>query len=186
LWSPPVAPVWAATDSAGAPRTSAEFSGKPTLLLFYLGASCLHCTEQLQAFRKQQPEFAKLGIDLVGLSTDTVVDLKASLDKFAPESFPFPLLSDQGLAAFKAFRAHDDFENQPLHGTFLVDAKGQLRWWDIGPEPFMDAGFLKNEAVRLLAIPTAPGEAGASSKPAVADSSPTETKVDQSTAAPGS
>ena len=67
-------------DSAGAPRTSAEFSGKPTLLLFYLGASCLHCTEQLQAFRKQQPEFAKLGIDLIGLSTDNVVDLKASLD----------------------------------------------------------------------------------------------------------
>jgi peroxiredoxin len=156
LWSPPVAPAWSATDSAGAPRTSAEFSGKPTLLLFYLGASCLHCTEQLQAFRKQQPEFAKLGIDLIGLSTDTVVDLKASLDKFAPESFPYPLLSDHGLAAFKAFRAHDDFENQPLHGTFLVDAKGQLRWWDIGPEPFMDAGFLKNEAVRLLAFPGEP------------------------------
>lgn len=156
LWSPPVAPEWTATDATGAPRSHAEFAGKPKILLFYLGAGCLHCTEQLQAFRKQHGEFAKRGIDLIGLSTDNVADLKASLDKFAPETFPFPLLSDHGLAAFKAFRAHDDFENQPLHGTFLVDAEGRLRWWDIGPEPFMDADFLKNEAARLLALPRIP------------------------------
>lgn len=153
LWTPPAAPEWTATDAGGAPRSHTEFAGKPKVMLFYLGAGCLHCTEQLQAFRKQQPEYARMGIDLIGLSTDHVADLKASLDKFAPETFPFPLFSDQGLAAFKAFRAHDDFENQPLHGTFLIDAEGRLRWWDIGPEPFMDPGFLRNEAARLLALP---------------------------------
>jgi peroxiredoxin len=40
-------------------------------------------------------------------------------------SFPFPLLSDAKLDAFKAYRCVD-FNNQPLHGTFLIDPQGAL------------------------------------------------------------
>ena len=44
----------------------------------------------------------------------------------------------------------DDFEDQPLHGTFLIDAQGRMRWHDISYEPFMDPQFVLDEAKRLL------------------------------------
>jgi len=56
------------------------------------------------------------------------------------------------LEIFKAFRAHDDFESQPLHGTFLIDAKGKIRWQDVSYEPFMDVEFLLKESKRLLQL----------------------------------
>ena len=52
---------------------------------------------------------------------------------------------------FKQYRAYDDFEKQPLHGTFLIDRVGLVRWQDISYEPFEEVEFLLNESKRLLA-----------------------------------
>ena len=52
------------------------------------------------------------------------------------------LLSDAAFQVFKKWRCYDDFEGMGLHGAFLVDANGQVRWADVGYEPFMDAAFL--------------------------------------------
>ena len=38
----------------------------------------------------------------------------------------------------------------PLHGTFLIDESGHVRWQDIGHEPFTEVDFLLREARRLL------------------------------------
>ena len=65
--------------------------------------------------------------------------------------FPFPLVSDASLKVFKQYRAYDDFEQQPLHGTFLIDRQGLVRWQDISYEPFTEAEFLLRESKRLLA-----------------------------------
>jgi peroxiredoxin len=51
-------------------------------------------------------------------------ELKNSLAAYEG-SFPFPLLSDAKLDAFKAYRCVD-FNNQPLHGTFLIDPKARF------------------------------------------------------------
>lgn len=66
---------------------------------------------------------------------------------------PFPLLADPELAAFRAWHCHDDFEAMPLHGTFLVDADGAVRWQDVSFEPFTQIDWLLQEARRLLALP---------------------------------
>ena len=66
--------------------------------------------------------------------------------------FPFPLLSDPEKTAFRAYRAYDDFENMPLHGTFLIDAVGRIRWQNISFDPFTHPGFLLEESVRLLSF----------------------------------
>ena len=47
----------------------------------------------------------------------------------------------------------DDFENIPLHGTFLIDTRGRIRWQEISYTPFMEPKFLLEESRRLLAIP---------------------------------
>jgi hypothetical protein len=40
-----------------------------------------------------------------------------------------------------------------LHGTFLIDAKGRVRWQDISYEPFTKIDWLLKESRRLLALP---------------------------------
>ena len=67
--------------------------------------------------------------------------------------FPFHLFADEKLTAFKEWRAHDDFEQMPLHGTFLIDKRGYVRWQDISYEPFTEPDFLLAESKRLLAQP---------------------------------
>ena len=57
--------------------------------------------------------------------------------------------SQPGLALFRAYRAFDDFESTPMHGTFLIDPAGAVRFHRIGPEPFQDVEFLKSEAARI-------------------------------------
>ena len=41
-----------------------------------------------------------------------------------------------------------------VHGTFLVDGDGLVRWQDISYEPFTEPRFLLGEAKRLLKLPS--------------------------------
>jgi hypothetical protein len=49
----------------------------------------------------------------------------------------------------------------PLHGAYLIDAAGYVRWQNISYQPFSDAKWLLEEARRLLAIPLGPAAATA-------------------------
>ena len=151
FWSASPARDWALPDADGKLHTLAEFRGRPVVVIFYLGFGCLHCIEQLQSFAPRTADFEKAGISLIAISTDSLDDLKKSHERYKKDGvFPFPLVSDDAMVAFKLYRAYDDFEKAPLHGTFLIDAEGKIRWHDIGAEPFMDAGFVLKEARRLL------------------------------------
>ena len=132
-----------------------DFKGKPVLVIFYLGKGCSHCMEQLNEFAPSSEKFEKLGVQLVAVSTDTAAGLKETFpaESLDVKQFPFPLVSDADLATFKAYRAYDDFEQMPLHGTFLIDAAGKVRWQDISFEPFTAVNFLLKEAERLLSLP---------------------------------
>lgn len=163
-WQPQAAPEWIAENVTGEKVGLTDLRGKPLVLIFFLGHGCLHCSEQLQAFAPKTAEFAKQGITLVGISTDGREGLEKSLKSYGNQPFPFALLSNPPMDAFKANRAFDDFENRPLHATILIDAQGLVRWQDISHEPFKDIDFLLQESKRLL--PMSPGSPGAS--PAVA------------------
>jgi peroxiredoxin len=121
------------------------------LVIFYLGYGCLHCVEQLSAFEPVAEDFRQAGVSIVAVSTDAPAGLEQSYSALKrPTGFPFPLVSDEPLSIFKAYRAYDDFEKKPLHGLFLIDAEGLVRWQDISHDPFKDTKFLLAEAKRLL------------------------------------
>lgn len=152
-WQPMPAPDWTLVDSDGGKVSLKQYRGKPVVVLFYLGYGCVHCLEQLNAFDPTTKEFEEAGISLVAISTDSVEGLKKTFEKSKNEGgFRFPLLSDKSLETFKSFRAFDDFEDLPLHGTFLIDGQGLVRWQDIGFEPFTDPKFLLTESKRLLGL----------------------------------
>ena len=149
-WQPSPAEAWVLRDSANELHSLKQYQGRPVVLIFYLGYGCLHCAEQLQAFAPKMESFLSAGIDLVAISTDDEAGLKLSLANYDGGELPIPLLSNSELDVFKAYRAYDDFEKQPLHGTFLIDGQGLVRWQDISYEPFMDPDFVLSEAQRLL------------------------------------
>lgn len=153
-WSPFAAPAWTLTGLDGRPLASAELAGRPHLLVFYLGRECTHCMEQLNALAPHADAFAAAGLPIHAVSLDTVDGLNATLAKDGGR-FPFPLFSDASMETFRAFRAYDDFEDQPLHGVFVIDGRGRVRWQHISFDPFMKAEFLLEEARRLLALPDA-------------------------------
>ena len=153
-WSPPKAPRWQALTLQGKTWSSEQLDGRAHLLLFYLGSSCTHCMEQINAFAKAQEKFTKQGIDLIAITREPLSTAGQLQEKMSTRKMPnFPVLCDPSLEAFKAFRAHDDFELEALHAAVLIDAKGRLRWWDISWEPFTQTEFLSQEAARLLSLP---------------------------------
>jgi peroxiredoxin len=156
-WTPPPAPDFSLPAADGRPLALSDFKGKPVVVLFYLGHGCLHCVDQLNAFAPKRADFLQAGIEMVAISTDPVGELQKSQLAYSEAGFfPFPIIADPALDAFKAYRAYDDFENKPLHGTFLIDGAGRVLWQDIAAEPFANPGFLIDEARRLLEIHAGP------------------------------
>ena len=145
------APGWSLTDATGKPVSLAQFKGRPLVLIFYQGASCLHCVTQLNSFAEKAKEFANSGIAVVGIGTDAPDELKDLAASYQDGGFPFPLLSDAKLNAFKAYRCVD-FNNKPLHGTFLIDAQGAVRWRQISDRPFNDPALVLGQAKQLAAV----------------------------------
>ena len=143
---------WSFTDTTGKKLSLADYKGRPVIIIFYLGFDCLHCVEQLDAFAPKTEAFRKAGIDLVAISTESQNGLREALKVYRDggDNIPFPIIADESLEVFKAYRVYDDFEQTPLHGTFLVDAEGNVRWQDISHDPFTDVDFLIEESRRLL------------------------------------
>ena len=141
-WEGWMAPTWTASAPDGSARGHADLSGRPYVALFVLGGSCSHCNEQLKSFGEKSAAFAAAQLPVVVVTTDPAADL-------ARES-TYPTWSGADGHAFKALDAWDDFENQALHTTVLVDAAGRIRWQHSGYEPFMRPDFILEEAQRLF------------------------------------
>ncbi|MEM6571492.1 MAG: peroxiredoxin family protein, partial [Planctomycetota bacterium] len=153
-WAPPTAPDWTLSDAWGREVSLADYRGRPVLVVYFLGFGCVHCVEQLQAIAPEVARFREAGIDIVTIGLQTPEEMRKSMgDDPADSGFPFPVLADPGLEHFKEWRAYDDFEDIALHGTYLVDGAGRVRWIDISHLPFMDVEFLLDELPRLLALP---------------------------------
>jgi peroxiredoxin len=163
LWGPTMAPQWQVEHPEKGAISHSSMAGQPHIVIFFLGKGCAHCIQQLHAFEPKHAQFAAAGLPILTMSTDTLDGVRDTV-KLAKENggFPFPIHADPTMGAFKAFNCFDDFENKPLHGTFLIDAQGRIRWQHISYEPFMEADFLLKEAQRLLRLGS--GEAGVARK----------------------
>lgn len=152
VWAPYSSPNWQVQTADDNQITDDAYQGKAKIVVFYLGFGCLHCVEQLTAIKPKVDTFKESGIEVLAISTESVEELQKGLANYGGE-LPITIMADPDQQAFKAFRCWDDFESQPLHGTFLIDAAGHVRWQDIGYEPFNNIDFLLEESKRLLAIP---------------------------------
>lgn len=154
-WTPYLAPDWVIQTSGGEVLTNKQIQGKPVVVLFYLGFGCLHCVEQLHKFDPKLSEFEQAGIDVIAISTESLESLQEAVKKLE-KPLHLKLNADPFLRSFQAFRCFDDFEQQPLHGTFAISPDGKVLWQDIGHEPFMDPDFVLKEFQRQLKLQMQP------------------------------
>jgi thioredoxin-dependent peroxiredoxin len=107
-----------------------DAAGRKLVIYFYPRDMTSGCTREAQDFRDLYGAFRKAGVEIVGVSRDSV----ASHEKFAArESLPFPLLADADERLCKLF---DVIKPKSLYGrkylgversTFLLDGDATLR-----------------------------------------------------------
>jgi thioredoxin-dependent peroxiredoxin len=117
-------------SSGGGTWSSKDAAGRKLVIYFYPKDMTSGCTRESQDFRDLYSAFRKAGVDIVGVSRDSV----KSHDKFTEkEKLPFPLLSDEDERLCKLF---DVIHEKSLYGrkylgversTFLLDGTGILR-----------------------------------------------------------
>ncbi len=135
-------PAWTLAAADGAPQSLAQVQGgQPTVFLFFLGHECRHCMDQLRTFDPMAARFTKAGARLVAVSTDDPAGVATTFASLESESarrpFAFPVLSDHDRRAFQAWGVMDEFYGDPIHGVFILDGSGRLRWRHLGVEPYM-------------------------------------------------
>ena len=117
-------------SSGGGTWSSKDAAGRKLVIYFYPKDMTSGCTRESQDFCDLHSAFRKAGVDIVGVSRDSV----KSHDKFTEkEKLPFPLLSDEDERLCKLF---DVIHEKSLYGrkylgversTFLLDGSGILR-----------------------------------------------------------
>lgn len=108
--------------------TLASLQGRRVLLAFYPKDFSPGCTAEFERMRDRRDEFDSRSISVFGISLDAV-DSHAKFG--AALKLPFPLLSDPGGAAAKAFGIYsDEFGGISRRSVFLIDAKGIVAYAD--------------------------------------------------------
>jgi len=95
------APKVSVSDQNGADfALAAAYAKGPTLVYFYPKADTPGCTAQACSLRDAFPEFTGEGVQVIGVSGDTVAAQKQFADKY---KLPFTLLADPDSVVAKAF-----------------------------------------------------------------------------------
>ena len=121
------APDFTLFDKDGKAVSLSDFYGKKVVLYFYPKDNTPGCTRQACAFAGAYKPFEALGVEVIGVSKDSV----ASHVKFAEKyNLPFVLLSDPELSAIQAYGV---WQEKKLYGkvsmgvvrtTFIIDGQG--------------------------------------------------------------
>jgi peroxiredoxin Q/BCP len=123
------APDFTLPADDGESRSLADFRGRRLVLYFYPKDDTSGCTAQACELRDDLPAFSQLGVDVVGVSPDSV----ASHVKFkAKYDLNFPLLAD---VDHEVAEAYGVWKEKSMYGrtymgiersTFLIDGEGRI------------------------------------------------------------
>ena len=119
-------PLFGAKDQNGNDfYVASVLYAKALVIYFYPKDDTPGCTKQACFFRDQYEEFKDLGVEVIGISGDSV----ESHEKFAAEyKLPFTLLTDKGKSLRKLFGVKTNLLGLlPGRVTYVIDKKGVVR-----------------------------------------------------------
>jgi peroxiredoxin Q/BCP len=103
---------------------SAQNLVRPAVIYFYPKDDTPGCTAEACAFRDAFADFTDAGVDVIGISSDSVDKHKAFREKYR---LPFTLLADTTHAIRKAFGVPTNlFGLLPGRVTYVVNQKGEV------------------------------------------------------------
>jgi thioredoxin-dependent peroxiredoxin len=124
-----LAPDFKLQSDAGKTVSLSDFKGRKVILYFYPKDDTPGCTLEAQNFRNEIDAFRKRGVEILGVSRDSV----ASHVKFKTKyELPFTLLSDPDNVVCEAYGV---WKEKSMYGkkymgiertTFLIDEKGKI------------------------------------------------------------
>ena len=123
------APEFSLPDENGEIRNLSDYKGKKLILYFYPRDNTPGCTKQACGFGELYPQFGEKGVEIIGISKDSVASHKKFKEKY---SLPFTILSDTEL---KTIQAYDVWKEKKLYGktsmgivrtTYLIDENGVI------------------------------------------------------------
>jgi thioredoxin-dependent peroxiredoxin len=123
------APKFELPDADGRIVKSDDFAGKRYVVYFYPRDFTPGCTIEADEFTKEYSKFKKIGVQVVGISTDDVESHKKFVEKMG---IPYVLLSDVEKVVCKKFGVwgKKQFMGKEYMGvqrsTFLIDEKGKI------------------------------------------------------------
>lgn len=126
-WEGKTAPDFTLQDQAGKEHTLSDYQGQKVLLYFYPRDATPGCTTEAQQFRDRLDELTGHGVQVLGVSRDTV----KSHEKFAlKESLNFPILADPDevvVNQYEVLKQKNMYGKQVMsvnRESFLIDEKG--------------------------------------------------------------
>jgi peroxiredoxin (alkyl hydroperoxide reductase subunit C) len=112
--------------------TEENFKGTWSVLMFYPADFTFVCPTELEDLANLQPEFAKLGVNVYGVSTDTHFAHKAWHDTSdAIKKVNYPLIGDPTGTLARNFEVMIEEEGLALRGTFVINPEGQVKVMEV-------------------------------------------------------
>ena len=123
------APGFKGVTDGGGSLSLKDLRDKKVVLYFYPKDDTPGCTAEAQGFRDAVNDFAKLGVEIVGVSKDSV----KRHDKFKSKyDLPFKLISDEDGKICEAYGVWQEKKNYGktymgiVRSTFLIDETGRV------------------------------------------------------------
>ncbi len=118
-------------NSTQGPITLSNYKGKWVLLFSHPADFTPVCTTEFMAFSQSYDDFKKLGVELIGLSVDSIYShiawLKDIKEKYGIE-VPFPVLADLDREVATQFNLLDPKVGTTVRGVFIIDPNQVVRW----------------------------------------------------------
>jgi peroxiredoxin len=147
------APDFVLKDARGKTwKLGVAVSEGPVVVVFYLGSTCMACVAHLVELDVALSRFRDRGARVLAISADSPEFSMERMRQFG--GFQIPLLSDRDHAVssaygvWKAVPGGEKDDGEALHGTFIVDREGLVRWAHVGNRPFDDIEALLTELAK--------------------------------------
>lgn len=109
-----------------------DYRGKWVALVFYPADFTFVCPTELTELADLYPEFQKLNVEIMSISTDTVFVHKAWHDESAAiKKVQYPMLADPSGKVCRQFGTYINDEGLSLRGSFVIDPEGVLQAYEI-------------------------------------------------------
>ncbi|MFA9218783.1 MAG: alkyl hydroperoxide reductase subunit C [Sphingomonadaceae bacterium] len=137
-----------------------SLKGKWSVFMFYPADFTFVCPTELEDLASVQPQFAAMGVDVYGISTDTHFAHKAWHDTSdAIKKVNYPLIGDPTGLLSRNFEVMIEEEGLALRGTFVINPEGFIKVMEVHDNGIgRDASELMRKVKAAQYVASHPGE----------------------------